>query len=90
MSLDRFYTGAHQPHWLESPALPCDVSLFVSHRRLAGRRSLPKARVRWALDSGGFSEPSMFGVWQTTPEAYLAGVHRSDTQIGMLELSAID
>jgi hypothetical protein len=83
-----FYLGTHMPNWLESPAVPRDVNLFVSHRRLAGRKSLPKARVGWALDSGGFSELSLFGEWQTSPQAYVAAVHRYDKEIGLLGWAA--
>jgi hypothetical protein len=83
-----FYLGTHQPHWLESAALPRDVNLFISHRRLAGRVRLPKARVGWALDSGGFSELSMFGGWRTSPTEYVAAVHRYDEEIGSLGWAA--
>ncbi|GGN39826.1 hypothetical protein FHR83_006630 [Actinoplanes campanulatus] len=83
-----FYLGTHQPHWLASPALPRDANLFISHRRLAGRKSLPKARVRWALDSGGFSELSMFGEWRTSPAEYVAAVQRYDDEIGLLGWAA--
>lgn len=75
-----FYLGAHQPHWLASAGVP----LFVSHRRLTGRRTLPRAIADWALDSGGFSELSLFGEWRTTPEDYVAAVRRYDVEIGRL------
>jgi hypothetical protein len=48
----RFWLGTHMPNWLDETATP----LFVSHRRLAKRRRLPRARGPWALDSGGFTE----------------------------------
>jgi hypothetical protein len=79
-----FYLGSHMPHWLASPAVPRDVNLFVSHRRLMARKQLPKARVGWALDSGGFSELSLFGEWRTSPQAYVDAVQRYDTEIGLL------
>lgn len=82
-----FYLGTHQPQWLGAD-LPRDVCLFVSHRRLANRRSLPRARVHWALDSGGFSELQMFGEWRTTPREYVAAVHRYDEEIGELGWAA--
>ncbi|GGM53621.1 hypothetical protein ACFFX1_54795 [Dactylosporangium sucinum] len=89
--MGHFYLGTHQPHWLALP--PRDrhgqpVPLFVSHRRLAGRTTLPRARTNWALDSGGFSELSLYGRWQTTPDEYLAAVRRYDTEIGMLSWAA--
>jgi hypothetical protein len=77
----RFWLGAHMPHWLEL----VDFPLFVSHRRLVRRRSLPRARVPWALDSGGFTELSTYGEWRTTPEQYAAAVRRYRDEIGRLE-----
>lgn len=79
-----FYLGTHQPGWLTKAGVP----LFISHRRLAGYRRLPRARAGWALDSGGFSELSMFGAWRTTPADYVAAVERYDRQIGRLEWAA--
>lgn len=82
-----FYLGTHQPHWLADGRF-AQVPLFVSHRRLTGRRSLPKAVGWWALDSGGFTELSMFGDWRTTPAEYVTAVGRYDTQIGNLGWAA--
>jgi hypothetical protein len=79
-----FYLGTHQPHWLETAGVP----LFVSHRRLAGRRGLPRAVADWALDSGGFSELSLFSEWRTTPQEYVAAVRRYDSEIGRLSWAA--
>jgi hypothetical protein len=91
--MECFYLGTHQPAWLAS----VDVPLFVSHRRLAGRRTLPR-RVRigfaksipapWALDSGGFSELSLYGEWRITPAEYVAAVARYDAEIGHLDWAA--
>jgi hypothetical protein len=72
------------PHWLAE----LDVPLFASHRRLAGRRTLPRARTGWALDSGGFTELSMFGGWRTAAEDYVAAVRRYATENGNLEWAA--
>jgi len=80
----RFYLGTHMPHWLTRPAVP----LFVSHRRLTKRKTMPKAATSWALDSGGFTELSMFGRWQTTPAEYTEAIERYDTEIGMLDWCA--
>jgi hypothetical protein len=80
----KFYLGTHMPHWLER----LDVPLFVSHRRLARRVSLPVARTVWALDSGGFTELSMFGEWRTTPTEYAAAVRRYRDEIGQLAWAA--
>lgn len=88
---ERFYLGVHMPNWLSLP--PRDhngqpVPLFISHRRLAGRTTLPHARTPWALDSGGFSELSLYGEWRTTPQEYVAAVRRYDRKIGHLEWAA--
>lgn len=80
----QFYLGTHMPGWIGTVAAP----LFVSHRRLAPRRSLPKALAGWALDSGGFSELSLFGGWRTTPWEYHEAVKRYDIEIGRLEWAA--
>lgn len=65
-----------------------DVPLFVSHRTLGGRRSLPEAAAPWALDSGGFSELSMYGEWRTTEAEYAAAVNRYADEIGQLAWAA--
>lgn len=81
----KFYLGTHMPHWLALPDMP---PLFVSHRRLRNRRTMPTARTDWALDSGGFTELSMFGHWQTTPNEYVAAVERYRAEIGRLDWAA--
>jgi hypothetical protein len=78
------YLGAHHPHWLEREAFP----LFVSHRRLAARRRLPRAATGWALDSGGFTELHLHRRWRTTPAEYVAAVRRYRDEIGSLEWAA--
>ncbi len=75
-----FLLGTHQPGWLAR----MDVPLFVSHRTLHTRRRLPRARCRWALDSGGFTELSLFGGWRTMPSEYVAAVARYAEEIGRL------
>jgi hypothetical protein len=37
---------------------------------------MPKAKGIWALDSGGFTELSMYGEWETTPRQYIDAVKR--------------
>ena len=80
-----FYLGTHQPNFLATAG----VRLFVSHRRLAARKTLPRAAAGWALDSGGFSELSLYGDWRTTARDYNAAVRRYDDEIGKLEWAAI-
>lgn len=79
-----FYLGTHMPHWLTRT----DAPLFVSRRRLTGRKTLPRARGRWALDSGGFTELSMYGEWRTPLSAYIADVRRFRDEIGNLDWAA--
>ena len=76
----KFYLGSHVPSWLGWLGVP----LFVSHRRLGGMRRLPVAAASWALDSGGFSELSLHGWWQTSPAAYARAVVRYRDEIGSL------
>ena len=79
-----FLLGTHQPGWLER----LDVPLMVSHRTLRGRRRLPRARTRWALDSGGFTELRLYGGWQTTPIEYAHAVARYAAEVGQLGWAA--
>jgi hypothetical protein len=80
----KFFLGSHMPHWLRTSTVP----LFVSHRRLAKYKKLPRALTSWSLDSGGFSELSMFGGWVTTPRAYVAATRRYQSEIGLLDWAA--
>jgi hypothetical protein len=79
-----FYLGTDRPNWLGRVDLP----LFVSHRTLVGRRTLPRSRAPWALDSGAFSELSRRGEWQTTPTEYVQAVRRYADEIGHLAWAA--
>jgi hypothetical protein len=80
----RFLLGSHMPHWLATAEFP----LFVSHRRLDGRKTLPRAGVDWALDSGGFTELQLHGQWVTSADSYVAAVRRYSDQIGRLAWAA--
>jgi hypothetical protein len=82
--IECFYLGTHHPGWLERTWVP----LFISHRRLRERVRLPKAVCPWALDSGGFTELSLYGGWQTTPATYVAAVRRYAAQVGSLAWAA--
>lgn len=77
----RFYLGTHEPSWLATTSVP----LFLSYRRLASRRGLPRALGPWALDSGGFSQLSIHGRWTFPPERYADDVRRFAATIGRLE-----
>jgi hypothetical protein len=81
-----FYLGTHAAGWLWDPA--ADFPLFVSHRRLARHKALRPATHGWALDSGGFTELSTYGEWQTGPREYARSVARYDAEIGRLDWAA--
>lgn len=72
------------PSWLART----DVGLCVSHRRLARRRTLPRALGPWVLDSGGFSELALFGAWRTGVDEYADAVARYQREIGGLVWAA--
>jgi hypothetical protein len=80
----RFYLGTHMPSWLADAGVP----LFVSHTRLAGRHTFPRAAAPWALDSGAFSEVGGRGGFSTTPAQYVAAVRRYRDEVGRLEWAA--
>lgn len=82
--IETFYLGTHHPHWLERTWVP----LFVSHRRLRERITLPRAVAGWALDSGGFTELSLYGRWETTPAEYSDAVRLYAHEVGSLEWAA--
>ena len=77
----KFFLGTHMVHWLWT----VDVPLFLSQRRLIRNKKLFPAKCQWALDSGGFSELSMYGEWRTTPDYYLESIKRYHAYIGNLE-----
>lgn len=79
-----FYLGTHLDSWLQNT----DIPLMVSNRRLSQRKSLPRAICNWVLDSGGFSELSLFNTWQTTPRQYVQRVRRYKEEIGNLQWAA--
>ncbi len=81
----KFYLGAHHAHWLAKS----DVPLFVSRATLAKRKTFPRAKVGWALDSGGFTQLSQHGAWTIPPEQYVEEVRRFQREIGKLEWAAI-
>jgi hypothetical protein len=79
----KFYLGTHK---VSPPWWALEVPLFVSRRTLFGRQTLPRARVGWALDSGGFSElDNPPHAWRTTPAEYVRDVRRFEREIGLLE-----
>ncbi len=79
-----FYLGTHEVSFLEKT----DVPLFLSNIRLMDRKTFPRARGIWALDSGGYSQLSTKGCWTFTAEAYVANVKRYSSEIGGLQWAA--
>lgn len=86
MDSPQFYLTTHHPSWLWNPA--ANFPLFVSHRALSRVRTLQRSTGGWALDSGGFTELSAYGTWQTSPADYVRAVARYDREIGQLEWAA--
>ncbi len=80
-----FYLGTHRPLWLGRT----DTPLFVSRRTLCDVPNPPKALGCWALDSGGFSELSMYGGWKTSSRRYINEVRQWRDTIGGLKWAAI-
>jgi hypothetical protein len=78
----RFYLGTHEASWLADPRFAF-TPLFVSRRRLVRyRRRLPRALGEWALDSGGFTELSMYGRWTVGAAQYVSEVRRFRDEVG--------
>lgn len=80
----QFFLGTHKPHWLGFANVP----LFVSRRTLDTYKNLPVATAPWSLDSGGFSELSLYGAWSISTKQYIRTVRRYEREIGMLEWAA--
>lgn len=62
---------------------------FVSHKTLRDRKSFKRAKNRWALDSGAFSELSAYGNWTFGARVYVDSVRRYVDEIGGLDWAAI-
>lgn len=80
----RFYLGTHKAQWLGRTAVP----LFISHRTLHARKTLPRALGPWALDSGGFTEISLKGHWGPDDQAYADAVLRYQAEIGQFAFAS--
>lgn len=79
----KFYLGTHEPSWLARTEVP----LFVSHVRLRGRHSFPRAAGRWALDSGAFSVVANGGRFEP-PGVYAKAVRRYAEEVGGMDWCA--
>ena len=80
----KFYLGTHCTEWQSRTYAP----LFISARRLR-IRNIVRAKAPWALDSGGFSEISLYGEWRTPADRYAEEVRLWSKKIGMMEWAAI-
>ena len=73
MNKNNFYLGTHMLSHIDKTNIP----LFVSFRQLRKRKK--KAFTRKSpiyIDSGGFSELTLFGEWTITPEEYILELNR--------------
>lgn len=83
----RFFLGTHFPRWLWDVRF-ADVPLFVSARTLRTVKNLCRSLTDWALDSGGFTELTMFGTWRTALADYVRDARRWMHAIGRLQWAA--
>lgn len=81
-----FYLGIPEPAWMRRT----DVPVFISHHRLDRVRHLQPAAGPYAIDSGGFTELSLYGRWRTSARRYLAAVRRYIDQLGEPDFAAQD
>lgn len=82
----RFFLGVHEPSRLWN--YDSRHALFVSVRRLQRHKKWKPSRTDWSMDSGGFTELSMYGEWRTSPELYVEMVARAISDIGRLQWAA--
>lgn len=77
----RFFLGTHQPNHLRTS----DVPLFVSARRLRDYKKPPVSACDWALDSGGFTELSKYGRWETPAAKYAEEATEWFAKVGRMQ-----
>ncbi len=82
--MQTFYLGTHEASWLRKT----DAPLFISRRRLAKLNRLPRARGPVGIDSGGFTELSMYGEWTVSVKQYVEEVRRFVDCIGNIQFAA--
>jgi hypothetical protein len=78
MNMD-LYLGTHKSSWLDDEA---HIPLCVSFRTMRVKKKLCRTKTRWVLDSGGFTELSQFGKWQTDAREYADGAMRLQEGVG--------
>lgn len=84
LRIETFFLGTHQPSWVRQT----DVPLFISRRRLANLNRLPRARGPVAIDSGGFTEMSLYGEWSITVKQYIEEIRRYVECLGNVQFAA--
>lgn len=80
-----FYLGDHHPNHLATAGVP----LFVSHTRLVGRKTFPRAIAPHARDSGGFTRLLTHGNWDDlSPRQYVEDNRLFDREVGSADFIA--
>lgn len=79
-----FWLGTDRINWLEQHEIP----MMISRRALHRRKTMPVARTKWVLDSGGFTELSMHGRWTISAGVYASQVRRIFDEVGNLQWAA--
>ena len=79
-----FFLGAHHPGWLAQTSVPLFVSRASFYKDGKRRKSFPRAKGPWALDSGGFSELKKHGQWTISAEQYVDDVETFMSEVGKL------
>lgn len=80
-----YYLGTHKPQWLGQVEIP----LFISYRQLRRRCTFRSHAKLWAIDSGGFSELSLFGKWTISAQEYAEDCAWITRYVGGLQFAAI-
>lgn len=77
-----FYCGTNKPSWLwgRNNTSP----LFISIRSFRRHKTYRPATIDWACDSGGFTELSRYGRWETTPQKYVGELRRLVSECGRM------
>lgn len=84
----RFYLGTPLPGWLDDADFE-GVPLFVSRNRLLGHVAELRARTRWALDSGAFTEIARHGRWTVPARQYAREADRWRREVGRMDWASI-
>lgn len=81
-----FYLGISSPSWLNFLGVPA----FINRRRFERlKRKFPRARTRWGLDSGGYTELELFGGWRMPARDYVALVRFLHNEVGNLDFALV-